>query len=107
MPAESTYDCIIIGGGPAGLTCAIFLARYHRPVLLIDNGRPRNYASRAIHGFLGQHSIEPGELRQRGRAEAEAYGAKICARTAEKVKRVGDVFEVTTNEGKLCARRLV
>ena len=107
MPAESTYDCIIIGGGPAGLTCAIFLARYHRPVLLIDNGRPRNYASRAIHGFLGQHGIHPGELRERGRAEAQAVGAEIRECTAERAERVGDVFEVTTSDGTLRARRLV
>src|SRR3954453_17265247 len=78
MPSESTYDCIIIGGGPAGLTCAIFLARYRRPVLLIDAGKPRHYASRAIHGFLGQHGIPPGELLARGRSEAEAAGAEIC-----------------------------
>jgi thioredoxin reductase len=107
MPSESTYDCIIIGGGPAGLTCAIFLARYQRPVLLIDSGKPRNYASRAIHGFLGQHNIPPGELLARGRSEAEAAGAEICHCVAERVERVGDIFEVTTSTGVMRARRVV
>ncbi|HUP46892.1 MAG TPA: NAD(P)/FAD-dependent oxidoreductase [Thermoanaerobaculia bacterium] len=106
MPDQATYDCIIIGGGPAGLTCAIFLGRYRRRVLLLDNGRPRNYAARAVHGFLGQHDIAPGELLRRGRAEAEAAGVEIRECTAQKVERLGDVFEVTTTAGKMQARRI-
>jgi len=107
MPSHSTYDCIIIGGGPAGLTCAIFLARYRRRVLLVDSGKPRNYASRAIHGFLGQHNIAPGELLARGRAEAQAAGVEICHSIAERVERVGDIFDVTTGVGLVHARRVV
>ena len=102
-----TYDAIIIGGGPAGLTCAIFLARYRRPVVVLDDGHPRNYATRAIHGFLGQHGIAPGELLDRGRTEASAYGAEIVDARATKVEKVGDVFEVTTAKGMFCARRVV
>ena len=107
MPDQATYDCIIIGGGPAGLTCAIFLGRYRHRVLLVDNGKPRNYASRAIHGFLGQHDIPPGELLSRGRAEAETAGVEICECTAQKIEKLGDVFEVTTSSGKMIARRVV
>ena len=107
MPADQTYDCIIIGGGPAGLTCAIFLGRYRRRVLVLDNSRPRNYAARAIHGFIGHHDIAPAELLRRGRAEAQAFGVEICECTAQRIERVGDVFQVTTNTGSMCARRLV
>lgn len=108
MPDErSTYDCIIIGGGPAGLTCAIFLGRYRRRVLVVDSGKPRNYASHGIHGFLGQHGIKPGELLRRGRAEAEASGVEICDCTAQKIEHTGDVFEVTTTAGTMHARRIV
>jgi thioredoxin reductase len=105
--SESTYDCIIIGGGPAGLTCAIFLGRYRRRVLLLDTGEPRNYASRGIHGFLGQHSIPPGELLQRGRAEAESVGVELRGSRATAVERVGELFEVTTSDGVVRARRIV
>ena len=107
MPDQATYDCIIVGGGPAGLTCAIFLGRYRRRVLLLDNGKPRNYAARAIHGFLGQHDITPAELLRRGRAEAEHAGVEIGECTVQKVERLGDVFEVTTTEGTMSARRIV
>ena len=108
MPdTNSTYDCVIIGGGPAGLTCAIFLGRYRLRVALLDNGRPRNYASRAIHGFLGQHGIAPGELIARGRAEAEAYGVELCRETVTNVEKVGDVFEIATQSGIVRGRRVV
>lgn len=101
------YDAIIVGGGPAGLTCAIFLARYRRSVLVLNDGRPRNYATHGIHGFLGQHGIEPGELLARGRAEAEESGAELCDGRAVKIEQVGDVFEVTTEtRGTLRARRI-
>lgn len=107
MPTESTYDCIIIGGGPAGLTCAIFLGRYRRRVLVLDNLRPRNYAARAIHGFLGQHEIPPAELLQRGRAEARAVGVEVCDCTAERIEREGDCFRVDTTAGSMVGRRIV
>jgi thioredoxin reductase len=108
VPDErSIHDCIIIGGGPAGLTCAVFLGRYRRRVLLLDNGKPRNYASRAIHGFLGQHGIPPAELLARGREEARQAGVTICDATVEKVNRVGDSFEVITTAATFRARRIV
>lgn len=104
----ATYDAIIIGGGPAGLTCAIYLARYRRPVLLLDDDHPRNEAAQGIHGFLGHHDIAPRELRARGRAEAIANGAEIAEERAAKIEKVGDIFEVTTNANRtLCARRIV
>ncbi len=107
MPDQSTYECLIIGGGPAGLTCAIFLGRYRRRVLLIDDARPRNYASHGVHGFLGQNNIKPSLLLQRGKAEATAAGVETCDCTATEIARLGDVFEVKTTTGIFRSRRVV
>ena len=105
---SAPYDAIIIGAGPAGLTCAIFLGRYRRRVLVLDDRKPRNYASHGIHGFLGQHGILPGELLARGRAEALASGVEFCDERASQIEQVGDIFEVTTStSGVLRARRIV
>jgi thioredoxin reductase len=107
VQATPPYDAIIIGGGPAGLTCAIFLARYRRRVLVIDGRKPRNYAARSLHGFLGQHGIPPSELLARGRAEAEESGAELREGTVREVERIGDVFEVRADIGTFPARRVV
>lgn len=108
MTERAPYDAIIIGGGPAGLTCAIFLGRYRRPVLVLDDGHPRNYATQGVHGFLGQHGIAPAELLERGRAEARESGVELMAARAAKIERNGDLFDVTTNDGELLrGRRIV
>jgi thioredoxin reductase len=108
LTERAPYDAIIIGGGPAGLTCAIFLGRYRRPVLVLDDGHPRNYATRGVHGFLGQHGIAPAELLERGRAEARESGVELMAARAAKIERNGDLFDVTTKDGELLrGRRIV
>ncbi len=101
------YDAVIIGAGPAGLTCAIFLGRYNLRVLVVDSGKTRNYASQGVHGWLGSHGIKPGELLARGREEAVSFGVEICQCVASKIEKVGDFFEVTTNTGVSRARRIV
>jgi len=105
---QPPYDAVIVGGGPAGLTCAIFLGRYRRRVLVIDGGHPRNYATHGIHGFLGQHGIKPGKLLELGRAEARDCGVELKHGNVAKIERDGDVFEVTSDNGECVrARRIV
>src|SRR5438270_10311909 len=87
-----TYDVAIIGGGPAGLSAALWLARYLHKVVLVDSGDPRNWETRGINGFLGAHSIRSPELRARGRADAEQFGAHIIGDTVETAKKSDDDF---------------
>lgn len=74
---ERSFDVAIIGGGPAGLTAAIWLARYLHRVVVIDSGDPRNWDTRGVNGFLGLPHIRPADLRARGREECRAYGVEL------------------------------
>ncbi len=68
-----TYDVVIVGAGPAGLSAALVLGRCRRSVLVCDTGNPRNAASHALHGYLTRDGIDPKEFRAIGRRELEPY----------------------------------
>src|SRR3954467_10771273 len=74
---DPTWDCIVVGAGPAGLNAALVLGRARRRVLVLDNGAPRNYATHEMHGVLGHDGLDPADLRSRGRAELARYGVDV------------------------------
>ncbi|HKC66031.1 MAG TPA: NAD(P)/FAD-dependent oxidoreductase [Pyrinomonadaceae bacterium] len=97
--AQEIYDCIIIGAGPAGLSAALFLARYRRRVLTFHHNSPRNLYSHGVHGFLGHDGIKPQELLARGRDEVAKYGGLIVEACVTKVERREDGnFRVHTGD---------
>ncbi len=101
------YDCIIIGGGPAGLTCSLYLSRFKRNVLLIENNKTRNYASHGIHGFPGYDGIKPGILISKARKEAEKYGVNFLRDTVLEVKKSKDFFQIFLNKKKIKSRKVM
>ena len=68
-----TYDCIVVGGGPAGLSGALMLGRCRRSVLLCDAGEPRNEKSSHLHGYLTRDGLDPGEFLRIAREEVRQY----------------------------------
>ena len=102
MPASSTrYDVIIVGAGPAGLSAALILGRCRRRVLVCDNGRPRNAASHALHGYLTRDGIDPREFRATGRQELKCYDTVELRDVAATDARCepGGEFHVTLADG--------
>ena len=71
------HDVIIVGGGPAGLSAALILARCRRRVAVIDSGQPRNAVVRTFHGYLGRDGTSPAELLRDGRAELAKYEVEV------------------------------
>lgn len=79
MTSPAQYDVVIIGGGAAGLSGAVTLARSRRSVLVVDAGRPRNARAEGVHNYLGREGTPPGELLAIGRAEVTGYGGEVAS----------------------------
>lgn len=104
----NTFDVAIVGGGPAGLSAAIFLSRYLHSVLLVDSGDPRNWETRGINGFLGLPGVRPSELRANGRDEARRYGTILVDDRVESVDASAGGFALTLYAGhRYEAKRLL
>ena len=93
-------DCVVIGGGPAGLTAALYLARYERNFVAIDGGESRalwipenDNVPEFVKGIAGP------EILKRQRAHAELYGAKIVAGQVTSLKREFPGFAVVYRDG--------
>ncbi|MGI8498105.1 MAG: NAD(P)/FAD-dependent oxidoreductase [Gemmatimonadaceae bacterium] len=96
MNSQAAYDVAVVGGGPAGLAAAVWLARHLRSVVVIDSGDPRNWETRGVHGYLGLPDITPAELRGRGREEARLLGAEMLDATVERIERIEEqLFHLT------------
>jgi thioredoxin reductase len=67
------FDAIIVGGGFAGLSAALQLARARRRVLLVDAGQPRNRFAGSAHGFLGHDGKPPRQIRDEARQQLARY----------------------------------
>lgn len=81
---DNVWDCIVVGGGAAGLSAALVLGRARRRTLLIDAGAQSNSAAHGIGGLLGHDGRPPAELYAAGRGELAAYPS-VELRTGEVV----------------------
>jgi thioredoxin reductase len=94
------FDCVVVGGGVAGLSAALVLGRARRRTLVLDRGGQSNRASAHVGGLLGQDGTPPRELYELARAQVAAYEA-VALRDAEAVdaRAEGDGFAVVLGDG--------
>ena len=101
-------DCLIVGAGPAGLTAAIYLARFHLKLKVVDEGRSRAGwipCTRNVPGF--PDGVAGTELLAKMRAQAEKYGASIESGRVSRIARVDSGFEAEWGSGTAVARTVL
>lgn len=91
------WDCIVVGGGAAGLSAGLVLGRARRHTLLIDAGQQSNRSAHGIGGLLGHDGRPPAELYRLGRDELASYGVQI---------RAGEVADIESVDGEFVVRLL-
>jgi thioredoxin reductase len=105
---KELYDVAVIGGGPAGLSAGVALARALRSVVVIDAGGQRNLQAEGVHGFLTREGTSPGDLLAAGREELARYGGTAVTGFVSSAMRNGDGFVLSLDDGSICtARRLL
>ncbi len=105
----SQYDVAVIGGGAAGLSAALVLARARRRVVVVDAGSPRNAPAAHMHGYLSRDGLPPTDLLAVGRREVSGYGGQLVDGSATTLRSSGDGgFQVDLADGqRLAVRRLL
>lgn len=107
---ETVLDCLIVGGGPAGLTAAIYLARFHLDILVVDGGKSRASWIPCTHNHAGfPDGIKGTELLQRMRDQACRYGAKVQTEYVTKLERDEQtgLLTATWGSGEVQARTVL
>jgi thioredoxin reductase len=105
------YDIAIIGGGPAGLQAALFLARTRKKIIVFDDPQPpRNSASHGVHNLLGVDGLLPAEIREIAWKQIDVYqSAVLCHEQVTNITKAdNDDFYVTGDKGtSLTAKHVI
>jgi len=105
---QDAYDSVVIGGGAAGLSGALALARSRRSVLVVDAGEPRNAAADGVHNYLGLEGTPPLDLLGRGIEEVRGYGGEVVQDRVVSAQSLASGFRLTLRKtGPVLARRLL
>jgi thioredoxin reductase (NADPH) len=108
VAADAVLDCLVVGGGPAGLTSAIYLGRYFRSVLVVDKGWSRAEWIPRSHNLPGfPDGVEGPVLLDRMRAQARLYGAALKSGQVDALRRSDDGLFVAEVAGAPVSARTV
>ncbi|HEX5938880.1 MAG TPA: NAD(P)/FAD-dependent oxidoreductase [Dehalococcoidia bacterium] len=107
MPRD-IFDSIVVGGGPAGLSAAIYLGRFLRKTVVIDGGSGRSTGRQVNENYFGfPRGVRASRLRELGTAQAERFGVRFVAGTIASAALKNDLFVVEGDCGKWRGRTLI
>jgi thioredoxin reductase (NADPH) len=99
--ASDVLDCLVIGAGPAGLTAATYLTRFHRRIVAIDAGKSRARWIPSSHNCPGfPFGVAGTALLAKLHAQATGYGAEVVEGCIAKLERDDDGFVATAADGR-------
>jgi thioredoxin reductase (NADPH) len=106
--APEHVDCLIVGAGPAGLTAALYLARYRRNFVLADSGSSRASLIPCTHNYPGfPEGISGIDLLQRLTQQAQRYGAVVTHGAVTNIERTESGFRATLGDDIITARKII
>lgn len=89
------FDCIVIGGGPAGLNAALVLVRGNKSVMMFDNQTARNSVTLESHNFITRDGISPAVFKAKGYEDLASYSdLQILNETVIHIEKHDNVFHV-------------
>jgi thioredoxin reductase (NADPH) len=102
------YDCVIVGGGPAGLTAAIYLARYRRKIIVYDTENSRTLRISRSHNYPGfAKGISGPCLLKRLRQHLAQYNILVVNEAIEAMQRVNDEFILSSTQGCIRGKNVI
>lgn len=106
---DRILDCLVVGGGPAGLTAATYLSRYHLDIVVVDGGKSRAGLIPTSHNHAGfPDGINGQELLERMRDQARRYGTRIEQAQVTRLERRDDgLFAADWAAGEVLARTIL
>ena len=107
MPGAERLECLIIGGGPGGLTAALYLARFRRQVIVIDAGASRAAQIPESHNHPGFSGISGPELLIALRGQVARYGVNVRQGKVTALKKIGLTFVASFEESTINASRIL
>jgi thioredoxin reductase (NADPH) len=106
---SAIYDVIVVGAGPGGLAAGMYASRAKLKSIILEKGIPGGQINNTgtIEDYPGFITIDARELAQKMEEHAKHFGAEIRTVETTGIRKVGDVFEVSTAEGILTGKTVV
>ncbi|MCB9673373.1 MAG: NAD(P)/FAD-dependent oxidoreductase [Alphaproteobacteria bacterium] len=107
MSTAPLLDLLVVGGGPAGLSAALYAGRARRRVAVVDAGSPRHAVAEGVHNLIGLEGIAPAELRRRAWSDLAPFDVTHVEGRVEALKHDGRHWHADLGDRALVARAVL